>query len=110
MKFNLLKRSVALYVATVLILLSGVCLSDEFEYLQKPSETAIHHYLFTPVDEDPYISDEFPGVPQSTEFIGTPAVAHHFMQESTYSILRVSIPPAPSSGNKLFQLLSTYLI
>ena len=97
-------------MATILILLSGVCYSDELEELQDATETATHRDLFTQVDQDLLISDDLPGVPTSTQSATIPVFADHFTQGSTYSILRVSAPTAPSSGNKLFQLLSTYLI
>ena len=110
MKTDRLKKRIALFVGTILILLSGVCFSDEFEYIQTPSETTVHQDLFSAVEQVPYISDEFPGVPGSKQFVSIPVVDHHLMQGFTPSILGVSVRHTPSRGNRLFLLLSTYRI
>jgi len=107
-----MKKSVALYVATILILLSGVCYSDEFEYLQNTPETAIviHQAIVILEDQNPYISDEYPGVPASNEFSSTPVAEHHLLERFTHSILLASVRRMAPIRNKLFQLLSTYRI
>ena len=104
-----MKKSVALYVAIVFVLLSGVCYSDEFEYLQNPSKTGIHQ-VTSSTDNDPFISDEYPGVPGSTVLLGASMVDHHLIPVFTHSIHLISLRNMPSRETKLLLLLSTFRI
>jgi len=110
MKSDRLRRSVALYTAIILILLSGTCFSDEFDYLQTPSKTINYHAIYNSTREDPYISDEFPGIPAAIVFIDAPVVDHHLMRGLNRIILLVSLHQTPSKKNNLFLFLSTYRI
>jgi hypothetical protein len=110
MKSEHLIKSVASYVTVVLILLSAVCYSDEFEYIQNPSEKAIHQEFSGSSDQVSFISDEYPGVPGSKQFISIPVVYYHLVKGFTPSTLPASLRHGPSRGNKLFLLLSTYRI
>ncbi len=108
-----MKRITALSVATIWILLVGICFSEEFGYFQDTPENtdqSVEQILSTPLEPVVYISDELPGIPTFTGFINATVADSLQTARFVNPMLFIRQRHSPQSGPKLFQLLSTYRI
>lgn len=108
-----MKRTVALGVMALWVLLSGICFSEEFGYFQDTPESTdqtVEQALSIPADRVAYSPDELPGASKFTGIINTTLIVSLQTAWSVAPKPLISQHPGSPGHTKLFQLLSTYRI